>query len=175
MPSAEDYRKLAKLMFIKTALYAPIPVTAAQSGFSGKDMLSKLLGMGAIMTGVMGVDAMLSAAASSPVGEVPNTLAKGQAFQRMLETDPSLQRLEPQRVKSMFNVVYQYFPAGAAEPMTAAGLVGNLAQYDRVDHKTVQDLIKMQKDYSDMHMGSKKAPRGISDRVLDAVPALFMA
>ena len=172
-PKSKDaYKKLERLIFLKCALYAPIPVRA-MSGKGMQDALSKGLGMGVAM-GAVGLGAeFLSQMASSPIGTIPNTLAKGQAFQGMLAASSELRTADPHKVKTMFDVLYQFFPAGAAQPMTAVGIVESLIQYDRVDHKTIQDLVKMQKDYSDTHQLQKKAPSGLSHYLLSAIPGLF--
>jgi len=74
----------------------------------------------------------------------------------------------------MFDVVYMYFPAGASQLQTAAGLVESLSQYDSVDHKTIQDLIKMQKEYTETHRGQLKADPGFLTRSLNVMErALF--
>jgi hypothetical protein len=122
----------------------------------------------------MGLEA-LSEAASHPVGSVKNTMAKGPAFQSMLDTSPNLRMQDPQKVKQMFNVLYKYFPAGAAEPMTASGIMEGLMQYDRVDHKTVQDLIKMQKDYVETHVGKPSTKSSLSEQIMGALPGLLFS
>ena len=175
MTDKEKYKKLERLAFLKMALYPPVPVRAMgmTTGGAMRDVLSKALAMVTIMGGIgLGTEA-LSRAASSPIGSIPNSLAKGQAFQGMLEVAPDLRQEDPHKVKSMFDVLYQFFPAGAAQPMTAAGIVGSLTQYDRVDHKTIQDFVKMQKDYSDTHAGARRAPSGISESIISAIPSLF--
>ena len=170
---SDKYEALEKLAFElqKKALYGPIPVQATQSA------LSQALGRAALM-GAVGLGAAgLAEMASAPIGTVPNTLAKGRAFQQMLDNSPRVQQLhaaEPKRVKSMFDVVYQYFPAGAAQAQAAAGLVENMSQYETVDHKTIQDLIKMQKDYTETHRGQRKDDPGFLTRSLNVLErALF--
>lgn len=180
---AEKLQKFQRLVFlktafgipgpiVKTALYAPIPVTPAMGGGT-REMLHKAL-MGAAMMGAvgMGLDA-LPGVASNPIGTVQNTMAKGPAFQGMLDASPNLRMQDPQKVKSMFNVLYQYFPAGAAEPYTASGIVESLMQYDRVDHKTVQDLLKMQKDYVETHVGKPASQSSLKDQIMGALPGLI--
>ena len=164
--SDAEYKDLEELAFHlqKKALYGAIPVRASQSALS--QAFSRAAMMGAIGLGA----GALAELASSPIGTVPNTLAKGRAFQQMLTSSPRVQALhaaDPSRVKGMFDVLYQYFPAGAAQVQTASSLVENLSQYDTVDHKTIQDLIKMQKDYASTHVGSKSQGPSIPTRMMN--------
>ena len=167
-------KKLERLVFLKLALYAPIPVTP-NFGTTGtlKDVLSKALAMAGVMGALHVGSNVLSTMAASPIGSVPNAMAQGRAFQGMLEASPSLRQADPVKVKSMFDVLYQFFPSGAAQPYTAAGIVESLVQYDRVDHKTIQDLISMQKDFSATTEGARKAPTSITQELIHAVPSLF--
>jgi len=169
MSKYDAIEKLA-LHLQKKALYGAIPVQATQSA------LSQAFGRAALM-GAVGLGAAgLAELASSPIGTVPNTLAKGRSFQQLLEGSDRVRVLhaaDPSRVKGMFDVVYQYFPAGAAQLHTAAGLVENLSQYDSVDHKTIQDLIKMQKDFAETHEGARKAEPGFMSRALNVLERSF--
>jgi hypothetical protein len=170
---SDKYEALEKLALLlqKKALYGAVPVKATQTALS--QAMGRAAMMGAVGLGAAG----LAELASSPIGTVPNTLAKGRAFQQMLDGSQRVQMLhaaDPHRVKGMFDVVYQYFPAGAAQTHTAAGLVENLSQYDSVDHKTIQDLIKMQKDYAETHRGQRRDDPGFMTRSLNVLErALF--
>jgi len=170
--AGNKYKNLEELAYClqKKALYGPIPVKAMQSA------LHQAFGRAALM-GAIGLGAgALAEMASSPIGTVPNTLAKGRAFQQLMEGAPRIQALhaaDPSRVKGMFDVVYQYFPAGAAQLQTAASLVENLSQYDTVDHKTIQDLIKMQKEYAETHVGQRKQGPTIPTRMMNMLETIF--
>lgn len=172
MASRDKYKNLEDLAYLlqKKALYAPVPVKATRGA------LSQVFGRAAMM-GALGLGAgALAEMASSPIGTVPNTIAKGRAFQQMLDSSPRVQALhaaDPTRVKGMFDVLYQYFPAGASQVQTASSLVENLSQYDTVDHKTIQDLIKMQKDYAATHVGSKSQGPSIPTRMMNMLENIF--
>ena len=165
----EDLEKLA-LHLQKQALYGRIPVQSTQTA------LSQAFGRAAMM-GALGFGAgALAELASAPIGTIPNTIAKGRSFQQMLDGSERVRGLhaaDPDRVKGMFDVVYQYFPAGAAQLQTVSGLVESLAQYDTVDHKTIQDLIKMQKEYSETHVGQKRQGPSIPVRMMNMLENAF--
>ena len=170
--SNDKYKDLEDLAYVlqKKALYGAIPVRATQGVLN--QALSRAAMMGAIGLGA----GALAEMASSPIGTVPNTLAKGRAFQQMMDTSPRVQALhaaDPDRVKGMFDVVYQYFPAGASQVQTASSLVENLSQYDTVDHKTIQDLIKMQKEYAETHSGRKSQGPSIPTRMMNMMENFF--
>lgn len=162
--------KLGELR-VKKALYAPIPVVPGGQGATLGNALAA-----AALAGVFGYGMHnLSRAVSGPPGSEANTLGKGVSFQGMLESSPELRQQDPNKVKSMFDVVYQFFPAGAAQPHTAAGIVGNLVQYDTVDHKTVNDLINMQKSYSDTQGLTPRGASNTGDKIFDVFSKLLLA
>lgn len=160
--NTEPLKKLAWSR-IKKALYSPIPVVA-----SNRSALSSALMNAALVGGIGLAFKGLSDMASAGAGTVENTLAKGVAFQNMLEASGDLQAQDPRKVKAMFDVVYQFFPSGAAQPVTAAGIVSNLSQYDTVDHKTVSDLISMQKSYAETTRGLPDRGEGLGDMMASA-------
>jgi hypothetical protein len=156
-------------LMVKKALYAPIPVTpgGAQSAFGNALAAAALAG--AFGYGINN----LSRAVSGQPGSEPNTLGKSVVFHKMLDASPDLRQQDPTKVKSMFDVMYQFFPAGAAQPHTAAGIVGNMVQYDTVDHKTVNDLITMQKSYSDTQGNTPKPAMQIQDHVMSMLSKML--
>ena len=168
-----DTSALAKLgeLRVKKALYAPIPVVPGGS----QNRLGNALAAAAL-AGVFGYGMHnLSRAVSGAPGSEANTLGKGVSFQHMLDASPELRQQDPNKVKSMFDVVYQFFPAGAAQPHTAAGIVGNLVQYDTVDHRTVNDLISMQSTYSSTQGETVKAPTSARDYLMDVFSKVLVA
>ena len=64
----------------------------------------------------------------------------------MLSKTPSLRQEDSKMVKDYFNVVKQFSPKAAANPLVAGALVNKMIQFGGVDHKLVQDLAKIQKD-----------------------------
>jgi len=152
---------------IKEALGGRVPIAKTTGGFA--DMLSRAAMIGAL--GV-GVNALVDAAAA-PVGTMQNTVGKALGYQKMLENSPDLQGMPSMQVKSMYDVLHNFAPDVAAQPVAAAGIVSNMAQYDTVDHKTIQDLIAMQKNYSETHRGARKEGPNIFTRMLDIAGDVF--
>ena len=98
MSKYEDLEKLA-FHLQKKALYGSIPVQASRGA------LSQAFGRAAMM-GAIGLGAgALAEMASSPIGTVPNTIAKGRSFQQMLDGSErvrALHAVDPSRVTGMF-------------------------------------------------------------------------
>ena len=57
---------------------------------------------------------------------------------------PNLKHEDPKKVKDYFNVVKQYSPHAAANPLVAGSLVNKMVQFGGVDHKMVQDLVDIE-------------------------------
>jgi hypothetical protein len=152
---------------IKEALGGRMPIVKTQAGLS--DMLSRAAMIGAVG---LGLNALVDAA-SAPVGSVKNQVGKAVGYQKMLEGSPELQQMPSMQVKNMFDVLHSFAPDIASQPVAAAGIVSNMAQYDTVDHKTIQDLITMQKNYAETHRGSRKEAPGLTQAMLTAATSIF--
>jgi hypothetical protein len=133
------------------------------------DMLSRAAMIGAVG---LGVNALVDSA-SAPVGTVRNQAGKALGYQKMLGTSPELQQMPSMHVKNMYDVLHNFAPDIAAQPTAAAGIVSNMAQYESVDHKTIQDLITMQKNYSETHRGQRREAPGIPARMMDVAARVF--
>lgn len=152
---------------IKEALGGRMPIVKTQAGLA--DMLSRAAMIGAVG---LGVNALVDAA-SAPIGSVQNTVGKAVGYQKMLESSPDLQGMPSMQVKNMYDVLHSFAPDIASQPVAAAGIVSNMAQYDTVDHKTIQDLITMQKNYAETHRGARKEGPGIATRMMDIAAGIF--
>jgi hypothetical protein len=73
----------------------------------------------------------------------------------MMKKYPNLKQEDPDKVKDYFNVVKQFSPRAAANPLVAGALVNKMIQFGGVDHKLVQDLI--QKDSTTAQRDANKA------------------
>ena len=152
---------------MKLALGGRVPVRGGSGGLA--EMLARAAMIGAVGLGVNA----LSEAISAPVGTVQSTVGKAVGYQKMLENSPGLQQMPSMQVKNMFDVLHNFAPDIAAQPTAAAGIVSNMAQYESVDHKTIQDLITMQKNYAETHRGQRKEGPGIFSRMMDVAGNAF--
>jgi hypothetical protein len=62
------------------------------------------------------------------------------AKKEMISKVPILEDQDPELVNDYFNVVKQYSPKAAANPLVAGALVNKMIQFGGVDHKLIQDL-----------------------------------
>lgn len=68
---------------------------------------------------------------------------------------PMVEQEDEKLVSDYFNVVKQFSPKAAANPLVAGALVNKMLQFGGVDHKLVQDLAKIQKDSTKVTTGFK--------------------
>jgi len=54
---------------------------------------------------------------------------------------PNLATEDPKKIKRYFDVVKEYSPKAASNPLVAGSIVNRMNQYGGVDHKLVQDLV----------------------------------
>jgi len=62
----------------------------------------------------------------------------------MMKKYPGLKHENKQQVKDYFNVISQFSPKSAANPLVAGALVNKMVQFGGVDHKLIQDLVDIQ-------------------------------
>ena len=101
-------------------------------------------------------------------GVIQPLKTKGQirkSQKQIMDKFPNLKQEDPNKVKDYFNVVKQYSPKAAANPLVAGALVNKMIQFGGVDHKLVQDLASIQKD-----VGARESEAAKSG--LKAIPGL---
>lgn len=152
-----------KKQFIKRALYGKNMVTVTNPNAG---LLGSMLGRIGLLGG-LGALGLAASQAAAPVQSAAQSVSGAMGFQQMMQQSPRLQELEAGKVKQMYDVLHQFAPDVASNPVAAAGIVENLAQYDTVDHRTVADLISMQKGFSETHRGQRREAPFLGSRMLD--------
>ncbi len=87
------------------------------------------------------------------ISSVTDGLAKGKNFRAMMETTPELGEMDRVKVQKAFNTLQKFAPSLASDPSVAGTWVRRTADYDMIDHKSVSELIKAEKDLSQTRSG----------------------
>jgi hypothetical protein len=76
------------------------------------------------------------------------------AYNNMEKKVTSLQGISPEKKKDYFKVISMYAPSLSRNPYVAGNLINKFNEYGGPDHKIVQDIIKMEKDFETKSKGS---------------------
>lgn len=66
------------------------------------------------------------------------------SFKAMKDKVPQLQEKDDDKIKDYFQVIKQYSPKAAANPLVAGALVNKMMEFGGVDHKLVQDIVSIE-------------------------------
>jgi len=91
------------------------------------------------------------------------------AFKKMEEKVPSLKGIDPEKKREYFKIISLYSPSLSRNPYVAGNLVNKFNEYGGPDHKIVQDIIKMEKDFEGRNKGSIDKMIGRAGAILTGI------
>ncbi len=114
-----------------------------KNGWAGMSTLKRV---GTIAGGALGIGAAADLAQDGIYEPIKTRVQISNSRKGIMSKYPNLSQEDPQKIKDYFNVVRQFSPRAAANPLVAGALVNKMVQFGGVDHKLVQDLAGIEKD-----------------------------
>ena len=107
----------------------------------------------AVATGAAIAAPLAIAGINKVIGSVQESIGHGRRFSSMMQANPDLKDLDRVKVQRAFNTINRFAPSLASDPTVAGTFVKRTADYDMIDHKTIGELARAEKDLSGISRG----------------------